>query len=229
MFPFPRGEHPSPPGLSPTSPAPSPSVVQQSPSNSSALPELAVPFSPSERPVEKPMDIFLGDRYRTLNLTPDATTLTDEQKQIQQQILLQNKVERFFTEGCLARAAVMGAGGAVLGVLFGAFFFTMKPVDVDTSLPFREQMRQQYRNFLPDVGRSAKSFAKLGFLYSLVECFIQRERAVHDVNNAIYAGCFTGAALSYKGGPWSAAAGCAGFAAFSGIMETLQPFGNMGA
>ncbi|EPR62206.1 mitochondrial inner membrane translocase subunit TIM17, putative [Toxoplasma gondii ME49] len=229
MFQSSRGEPPSPLALSPTSPAPSPAAVQQNPSTHSSISDFAVPFSPSERPVEKPMDIFLGDRYRTLNLTPDATTLTDEQKQIQQQILLQNKVERFFTEGCLARAAVMGAGGGVLGGLFGAFFFTMKPVDVDTSLPFRDQMRQQYRNFLPEVGRSAKSFAKLGFLYSLAECFIQRERAVHDINNAIYAGCFTGAALSYKGGPWAAAAGCAGFAAFSGIMETLQPFGNMGA
>lgn len=60
------------------------------------------------------------------------------------------------------------------GVLFGAFFFTLKPVDVDTTRPFREQFKQQYKTFIPDVARSSKSFAKLGFIYSLVECFIQR-------------------------------------------------------
>ncbi|PFH35198.1 putative inner membrane translocase subunit TIM17 [Besnoitia besnoiti] len=185
-------------------------------------------FAPSSsRAPETPMDIFLGERYRTLNLAPGE--LTDEQRQMQQQMLMQQRVEKFFSEGCLMRACLMGTGGGVLGVLFGTFFFSMKPVDVDTTLPFRAQLKQQYQNFLPEVGRSAKNFAKLGFIYSLTECFIQRERAVHDINNAIYAGCVTGATLSYRGGPWAVAVGCAGFAAFSGVMEKLQPFGNMGS
>lgn len=63
---------------------------------------------------ETPMEIFLSERYRTLNLAPGGP-LTPEQKQIQEQLRLQKKVETFFSEGCLVRASLMGAGGGVLG------------------------------------------------------------------------------------------------------------------
>ncbi|PHJ21139.1 mitochondrial import inner membrane translocase subunit tim17 domain-contraining [Cystoisospora suis] len=178
----------TPPSGSPPSTVSVPSPTPPAPSS---------PQAPPGTP-ETPMEIFLSKRYRTLNLAPTGP-LTPEQKQMQEQLRLQKKVETFFSEGCLVRSSLMGVGGGVLGVLFGAFFFTMKPVDVDTTRPFREQFKQQYKTFLPDVARSSKSFAKLGFIYSLVECFIQRERAVHDINNAVYAGCVTGAALAYSG------------------------------
>lgn len=62
------------------------------------------------------------------------------------------------------------------GLLFGSFFFTMKPVDVDSSLPLRQQLREQYRHFIPEVFGTARNFAKLGAVYSLIECTIDRVR-----------------------------------------------------
>ena len=50
----------------------------------------------------------------------------------------------------------------------------MKPVDVDTSLGFRAQLREQYKSFFPEVAATAKNFAKIGALYSLSECLIDR-------------------------------------------------------
>lgn len=65
----------------------------------------------------------------------------------------------------------------------------------------------------------SKQFAFIGGVYSGVECVIEKARAKHDVNNAVYAGCVTGAGLAIKGGPGSAAVGCAGFAVFSYAIE----------
>jgi len=104
------------------------------------------------------------------------------------------------------------------------FFFTMKPIETDTSLPFTQQVRASYKGFVPDVLRSAKNFAKLGMMYSLVECFIERARAVNDTKNAVYAGCITGAALARHGGAVGMVGGCSMFAAFSAAIEHFQPF-----
>jgi len=123
------------------------------------------------------------------------------------------------------RSVMMGAGGGVLGILFGAFFFTMKPIETDTTLPFMQQVRASYRGFLPDVLQSAKNFAKLGMIYSLIECFIERARAVNDTKNAVYAGCITGAALARRAGPIGMVGGCTMFAAFSAAIEHFEPFG----
>eukprot|EP00920_Eleutheroschizon_duboscqi_P033997 GHVT01081597.1.p1 GENE.GHVT01081597.1~~GHVT01081597.1.p1 ORF type:complete len:332 (-),score=16.19 GHVT01081597.1:1212-2207(-) len=186
-------------------------------------------------PIRNPMDIFLSKRFTDMNVFRNPTN----------DLVLDNaaaegsglswhlptvdpvRVQRFLTEGCLVRSGVMGCGGGVLGLLFGAFFFTMRPVDVDTAAPFLKQVREQYRNFIPEVTRTAKSFAKLGAVYTLAECFVERERASHDIMNAIYAGCVTGAFLAAKNGPASMAAGCAGFAAFSAVMEKVQPFASL--
>lgn len=124
----------------------------------------------------------------------------------------------------MVKSLIMGAGGSVLGLLFGTFFFTMKPTDIDTSKPLRDQIRQSYRGFVPEVTKTAKGFAKLGFLYSLFDCAIARERARQDIFTALYAGCLTGGALAWRGGPAAMATGCVGFGAFSAAMEKWNPF-----
>lgn len=64
----------------------------------------------------------------------------------------------------------------VAGILLGAFLFTMKPVDVNTTLGLRAQLREQYKTFVPEVASTAKNFAKIGGLYSFSECIIDRVR-----------------------------------------------------
>nr|GEZ02344.1 mitochondrial import inner membrane translocase subunit TIM22-4-like [Tanacetum cinerariifolium] len=46
-----------------------------------------------------------------------------------------------------------------------------------------------------------------------------KARAKHDMTNTVAAGCVTGGTLSAKGGPKAACIGCAGFAAFSVVIE----------
>ncbi|GAU50721.1 hypothetical protein TSUD_86590 [Trifolium subterraneum] len=66
---------------------------------------------------------------------------------------------------------------------------------------------------------SAKAFAVMGFVFSAAECVIEKARAKHDIGNTVFAGCATGGAISAKGGPKAACMGCAGFAAFSVVIE----------
>ena len=103
----------------------------------------------------------------------------------------------------------------------GGFFHTMQPIDTltDDKISFREQVRRQYKGFGSNCVRMGKGFGKVGLVYSGIECAIERERAQRDIPNAIYAGCLTGAVLAYQGGPQAMCMGCAGFAAFSGLIE----------
>lgn len=153
------------------------------------------------------MEVFLADRYRTFRL---LKPMTSEEALTYGRIQL---VSGFFQEGCLIKSVVMGAGGGVLGLLFGTFFFTMRPVDIDTTQPFRKQISQSYRGFGAEITKSVKGFAKIGFMYSLCDCAIAKvstaflclikcvcqHRAKQDLYTAIYAGCATGAALGWKG------------------------------
>ncbi|KAK4794635.1 hypothetical protein SAY86_012629 [Trapa natans] len=79
--------------------------------------------------------------------------------------------------------------------------------------------KQQFIYTAKQMGRrswgSAKAFAVMGFIFSAAECVIEKARAKYDTANTVFAGCVTGGAISAKGGPKAACAGCAGFAAFS--------------
>mmetsp|Transcript_5350 Transcript_5350/g.8301 ORF Transcript_5350/g.8301 Transcript_5350/m.8301 type:complete len:298 (+) Transcript_5350:25-918(+) len=68
----------------------------------------------------------------------------------------------------------------------------------------------------------AKNFGIVGGLFALSECAIEKFRAKHDIYNPVAAGCITGGTLAASAGPQAACIGCAGFAAFSGLIEYLQ-------
>ena len=70
---------------------------------------------------------------------------------------------------------------------------------------------------------SAKSFAVIGGVYSLVECPIETFRARKDMKNAVVTGAITGAAVAVRAGPKGMALSAAGFAVFGVIMETVFP------
>lgn len=116
------------------------------------------------------MHVFVSDKYRNCAMLPPMEA---SEAAVYQRL---QAIRSFFQEGCTVRSLIMGAGGGVLGLLFGTFFFTMKPVDIDTSKPLRDQIRQSYRGFVPEVTKTAKGFAKLGFLYSIFDCTIARVR-----------------------------------------------------
>uniref|UniRef100_A0A5B7AJU4 Mitochondrial import inner membrane translocase subunit TIM22-4-like n=1 Tax=Davidia involucrata TaxID=16924 RepID=A0A5B7AJU4_DAVIN len=120
---------------------------------------------------------------------------------------------------CAVRSVVSGVMGGGLGLFMGLFLGAL-----DNPL-MQEEMtgRQQFIYTAKQMGRrswgSCKTFAVMGFIFSAAECVVEKARAKHDVTNTVVAGCVTGGALSAKGGPKAACAGCAGFAAFSVLIE----------
>lgn len=169
--------------------------------------------------VEDPMEILMTDRYKYLRVGPRYELQTP----LSFYELIQVQPDKLF-ESCIVRSIFSGVAGLGLGALMGGFFHTMQPLDssFDDKVSFREQVRQQYKGFGANCVRMAKGFAKVGLVYSAIECAMERERAQRDIPNAVYAGCLTGAVLAYQGGPQAMGMGCAGFAAFSGIIEAVM-------
>ena len=169
--------------------------------------------------VSDPMEILMTDRYRYLRVGPR----TELHNPLSFYELVQIHPDKLF-ESCIVRSLFSGVAGLGLGALMGGFFHTMQPVDTftDEKITIREQFRRQYKGFGANCVRMAKGFAKVGLVYSGIECAIERERAQRDIPNAVYAGCMTGAILAYKAGPQGMAMGCAGFAAFSAVIEAIM-------
>lgn len=162
--------------------------------------------------------IFLGERYRNLRMQPymlpeGAAQVMDDGPWVDPM--------RIF-EGCAVRTGFAGVGGTVIGFLMGGFFHTMGPLDIDEKKSTWQQMKQSYRGFGASCARMGKGFGKVGCVYSATECFIEQERGVHDMANAVYAGCATGGFLAMQAGPQAMFFGCAGFAAFSLAIESVM-------
>ncbi|GER44689.1 mitochondrial import inner membrane translocase [Striga asiatica] len=120
---------------------------------------------------------------------------------------------------CAVRSVVSGVMGGGLGLFMGLFLGALDNPLMQDEMTGRQQLIYQAKQMGRRSWSSCKAFAVMGFVFSASECVVEKARAKHDITNTVVAGCVTGGAISARGGPKAACAGCAGFAAFSVVIE----------
>ncbi|XP_019178636.1 PREDICTED: mitochondrial import inner membrane translocase subunit TIM22-4-like [Ipomoea nil] len=120
---------------------------------------------------------------------------------------------------CAVRSVSSGVMGGGLGLFMGLFLGALDNPIMQDEMTARQQIVFQAKQMGRRSWSSCKTFAVMGFIFSAAECVIEKARAKHDITNTAVAGCVTGGTLSARGGPKAACAGCAGFAAFSVVIE----------
>ncbi|KAJ4840497.1 hypothetical protein Tsubulata_000424 [Turnera subulata] len=128
---------------------------------------------------------------------------------------------------CFVRSVSSGVMGGGLGLFMGLFLGALDNPIMQETMTGRQQLIYQAKQMGRRSWSSCKAFALMGLVFSAAECVVEKARAKHDTTNTVVAGCVTGGAMSAKGnlfhcGPKAACMGCAGFAAFSVLIEKFM-------
>lgn len=123
----------------------------------------------------------------------------------------QTEVEEAFPQPCTFKGVSSAFAAGSLGFLIGF-----------VPSAFRHR-GQGWSLSLGDGWRSGQALAIMSGLYTVISCICQRIRLVDDGWNRGVAGCATGLALGWKGGPASALQSCAGLGAVSYIIDFGSP------
>lgn len=127
---------------------------------------------------------------------------------------------------CGVRTAQALVLGLPAGLMFGMFIGLLGPGNLTQQallekLPMRQQMYMHVRIMLKSSWRMAKMMSLLGALFAGSECAIEKYRGRVDLWNSLTAGCLSGGYLAVRGGPQAMAAGCAGMALFSLVIDSV--------
>lgn len=137
----------------------------------------------------------------------------------------------WLSESCGGKAAIGVVGGGVMGLLMGVFMGALTDMTPPVTViegrevpqaPLREQMRTTMRATAEKSMYWCRQFAFITGVFGGSECLVEKYRGKHDVWNAVFSGCVTGAAMQAKQGPQASALGCGGFAAFSLVIDTFM-------
>lgn len=146
-----------------------------------------------------------------------------------QQFLVPNPSR--LAESCVAKVVIGTVMGGVLGMGFGIIMSSFEGMSPPVTMPGQpEPPKKTWKQELRDGARKTKAkskswgknFASLTAMFQGFECAIEKTRGKHDIYNSVSAGCFTGAALARQSGLQAMGLGCAGFAAFSAVIDTVM-------
>ena len=133
-------------------------------------------------------------------------------------------------ENCGFKTIISGVLGAGMGGLFGVLF-SSNPGDLshipvpDAQGKYPAAPKFNWKQHAQQTWKGAKfygkSFGMVGAIFAGSECVVEKARGKTDVWNGVLGGCATGAGLAYKGGASAMVLGCAGFSAFSLVIDTI--------
>ncbi|WZN62824.1 subunit TIM22 of chloroplast inner membrane translocase [Chloropicon roscoffensis] len=112
-------------------------------------------------------------------------------------------------ELCLLNGVAASLGSGFLGwvIGFGSGIIRLK---VEGS---------RFRTSIQKANSSSKTFGLMGGMYTFMACAARKIRGKDDAVNLAIAGCASGIALGWEGGPVSALQSCAGMGAFSWFFD----------
>jgi len=127
-------------------------------------------------------------------------------------------------ESCPFKAVTSGLMGIAFGFGIGTFFSSsIHPSMEEIEAQAGKSVWKQTVEGLKQAGKSGwsmgKSFGAAAVAFSASECVIESYRGKTDMWNTVSAGCVSGAALGWRGGPQAMGIGCVGFAAFSAAID----------
>mmetsp|Transcript_31532 Transcript_31532/g.100550 ORF Transcript_31532/g.100550 Transcript_31532/m.100550 type:complete len:283 (+) Transcript_31532:2849-3697(+) len=142
-----------------------------------------------------------------------------------QQVYVEGMMFRDVMDHPIGRTVMSVVAGGVMGAVFGTVFIGLEPPNMaKQEMGFWPTLKDGFKRAGAAAKSSGKNFAMFGGLYGGSEAVIERFRAKHDIWNAVWAGCFTGAGVSKGAGPKGMAVGCVGCAAFSAVIEKYMGF-----
>ncbi|KAF8608122.1 Tim17-domain-containing protein [Ceratobasidium sp. AG-I] len=170
----------------------------------------------------------MGVPIYPLGKEPLPPGLTEEDRPA---LMQQRKVEnwmRMASESCAFKTVLSGGVGFGLGAVFSlmstsfAYEDPMNKLTNDPHMTNTQKTSEFFKSTGRSMWRSGSGFAKVGALYSGVECCIEGFRAKNDITNAVAAGFVSGAVLARQSGPRAAAGGGLAFAAFSAAIDLFM-------
>ncbi|GFZ43550.1 Mitochondrial import inner membrane translocase subunit tim22 [Saitozyma sp. JCM 24511] len=153
---------------------------------------------------------------------PAGTTPSEREEMAQ--MMRYQKMLGYAMESCPLKVVMSGGAGFALGgffALMSATFAYEDPLSRASQklVGTRAQTAYVFKEMGRNMWSSGKGFAKVGAVYSGIECCIEGYRAKNDITNAVAGGFLAGAVLARHSGPVAMAGGGAAFAAFSGVID----------